>query len=317
MGGVGYILRRGLAGLVTLALVATFVFGAVRLLPGDAALLRLVNSGTVAKQQEQAIRKDLGLDKSGIQQFGIWVSKTLRFDFGKSFVTGAPAIDGLRRGLPVTLELVIIAWAISVIFGVSLGVLSAVMRGGPIDYGARLVGIVGLSIPDFLAATFFILAASLWFHWSAPPGFKGFFTSPSTNLQQIVPAAVLLGFTLSAPVMRLTRSALLEVNRQDYVRTARAKGLSSRVVLFRHSLRNGMIPVVTISGSQIGRLLGGTVILETVFGLPGVGSWIVNGLTLRDYPVVQLGALFVATVVIVMNLMVDIVVRKLDPRVQF
>lgn len=312
-----YLIRRIGLGLLTMMVVATFVFAMVRLLPGDAALLRLVDSGTVGAGQAEAIREELGIDKSAWVQARIWAVNALQGDFGDSFITGTPAVNGLRRGLPVTLEIVGIAWTLSIVIGVSMGVISAVTRGGAVDYGARFIGIIGLSTPDFLAATLFILSASLWFNWSAPPGYEKLWDDPIQNMQQVLPAAILLGFTLSASVMRLARSTLLEVNRQDYIRTARAKGLNGRTVLFRHALRNSMIPVVTISGTQVGRLLGGSVILETVFGLPGVGSWIVSGLTFRDYPVVQLGALFVATVVVSMNLVVDLVVRRLDPRIQF
>ncbi len=312
-----YVARRIALGLLTMAIVSMFVFSMVRLLPGDAALLRLFDSGTVSAGQVEAIREELGIDESALVQFRIWVLGTLQGDFGDSFLTGTPAIDGLKRGLPVTTELVIVAWTLSIVIGVSMGVISAVTQGRAPDYIARFIAIIGISSPDFLTATLFILGASIWFNWSAPPGYAKFWVDPGVNLQQIGPPAILLGFLLSASIMRLTRSAMLEVYRQDYIRTARAKGLSWGTVLLRHALRNCLIPVVTISGTQLGRLLGGSVILETVFGLPGVGSWIVSGLTFRDYPVVQLGALFIATIVVSMNLVVDLIVRKLDPRIQY
>lgn len=312
-----YVFHRVMLGLLTIAIVSIFVFVLLRLLPGDAALLRLQSSGTVSEAQIAAIREQLGIDKGPFEQFRIWVVALAHLDFGRSFVTDGSALTQLRRHLPITLELVLVAWTLSIVIGVTLGSIAAAAQGTVIDYISRMISIIGLSIPDFLGGTFFILVASLWFNWAAPPIYASLFSDPITNLQQFLPPALILGFILAGSIGRLTRSGLLEVFRQDYIRTARAKGLSNTWVLLRHAMPNGLLPVVTISGAQMGRLLGGSVVLETVFGLPGVGTWLVTALNYRDYPVVQLGTLFVAVVVVGMNLVTDLMVARLDPRIRY
>ncbi len=312
-----YVVRRVMLALVTIFFMAIVVFLLVRILPGDASLFRLQESGLIKPEQVKALRAEMGLDDFVAVQFVHWFGNVVRGNFGRSFISQQPVVQGLLRGLPVTVQLCLMAWFIALVLGASMGTIAAMNTGKVIDYFARLVAITGLSVPDFLAATLFILFTSLFLHWAPPIGFVPFFVSPFSNLQQIGPAALVLGFHLSGVIMRLTRSSLLEVKRQDYIRTARAKGLSEKVVLLRHEMRNAMIPVITVSGTQLGRLLGGSIILETVFALPGVGSWIINGITYRDHPVVQTGSLFIACVMVTMNLTVDLIIQKVDPRVRY
>ena len=314
---LNYVLRRiALAGL-TVFIVSVLVFMLVRLLPGDASLYSLEESGIISEEQNEALRRELGIDKPVPEQFVRWFGGIVRGDFGNSFITHGPAVEGLKRGLPATAELVILAWVFSLVLGISTGVTASVVSGSLLDYFARFVAIAGLSIPSFLTGTLFILGMSLVFAWAAPFGYSSPWESPTTNLQQIGPPALLLGFALSGSVMRLTRSSLIEVSRQEYIRTARAKGLSEFRIVTRHQMRNAMIPVVTLSGAQLGRLLGGTVILEAVFVLPGVGTWILNGIQFRDYPVVQAGTLFLASVMVFMNLLADLTVGFIDPRIRY
>ncbi len=313
-----YVINRLFLSLVTVFVVATAIFFMVRIIPGDAALARLGEAGPVTPEQLNQIRESLGLDDNAFVQIFNWYKGIfLHGDFGVSFITRAPVVDGLIDSIPVTVELVIFAWSISLILGVTVGTLSALKPNTPVDYGARLLSVFGLSVPEFVLATVIILVLSKYIGWLPPIGYHSFFEDPWANVRQYFIPALLMGFSSSATNMRITRSALLEVIRQDYIRTARAKGLTEISVIVRHALKNAMAPVFTLAGTQLARLLGGTVIIETIFTMPGVGTWILQGINARDYPVVQTAAIFLATVMTVMNLIVDLSLKWLDPRVKY
>ncbi len=312
-----YILQRMLLALLTVFIVCTVVFLLMRVLPGDAAFTQLQDGGNITPADIIAIRERLGLDDNVLMQLANWYKDALTGDFGISYVTRQPVVDGLIKSLPVTLELVAFAWTLSVIMGVSVGVLSALKPNTLTDYIARFISIFGLSVPQFVLATVTVLVLSKYLNWIPPIGYRSFIDNPWVNIQQYFLPAILLGVGTSAGKMRLTRSALLEVIRQDYIRTARSKGLTETSIIVRHALKNAMGPVFTVAGSQLAALIGGTVVIELIFSMPGVGSWTLSGVSSRDYPVVQTAAVFLTTVLVFMNLIVDLSLKWLDPRVKF
>lgn len=312
-----YIIQRTLLAFLTIFIVATVVFFMMRVIPGDAVFTQLQDAGHITPDQIQAIKERLGLDDNVFIQLINWYRGVFVGDFGISYVTRAPVVDGLIESIPVTLELVIFAWTLSLVVGVTLGAISALKPNTITDYMARFISILGLSIPEFVLATAIILILSKQLGWLPPIGYHPFFEEPWGNLQQYFIPAMLLGFHSSATKMRLTRSALLEVIRQDYIRTARAKGLSETRIIIRHALKNALAPVFTVSGAQLARLLGGTVVIETIFTMPGVGTWSLQGINARDYPVVQTAAIFLTTCLVFMNLLVDISLKWLDPRIKY
>jgi peptide/nickel transport system permease protein len=263
------------------------------------------------------LERTFGLDKPIHVQYLSWMADVVRGDLGHSLRTNEPVVSILLNRLPITAELAALSLVVAVALALPLGVVSAVHRNSRLDFLARIIGLVGLSIPNFWLATMLILVASLWFRWLPPIIFVGLTQNPLDNLQQMLIPTVALAMPLMAVTMRMTRSAMLEVLRQDYVRTARAKGVRENAVTYGHALANALIPIVTIIGIQMGYLLGGAVIIEQIFGLPGLGWMILNGIFQRDYPVVQGGILFVAVVFLVLNLLVDVVYAFLDPRIKY
>ena len=241
----------------------------------------------------------------------------LRGDLGVSFWTREPVLDEILRRLPVSIELAVLAMFFGLLIAVPTGIFSAVRQDTWLDYLFRTGAIGGLSVPGFWMATVVIVAASIWWQWVPPMRYTPFARDPVKNLSQLLLPAIILGLALSASVMRMTRSMVLEVLREDYVRTAWAKGLPESLVIFRHVLKNAMIPVVTVMGLQLSALLGGTVIMESIFVIPGMGKFLLDAITWRDYPVIQGINLFLATAVIVLNLMIDVVYGFLDPRIRF
>ncbi len=312
-----YIINRLILAVATVFFVATIIFFMVRIIPGDAVFTQLQDAGHITPEQILEIKKRLGLDDNAFVQLINWYKGIFHGDFGISFVTRAPVVDGLIDSIPVTVELVIFAWTISLFLGITIGTISALKPNTPIDYIARLISIFGLSVPEFVLATVIILVLSKYIGWLPPIGYHSFFDNPWANIRQYFIPAILMGFSSSATNMRITRSALLEVIRQDYIRTARAKGLAESSIIIRHALKNALAPVFTLAGTQLARLLGGTVIIETIFTMPGVGTWILQGINARDYPVVQTAAIFLATVMTIMNLIVDVSLKWLDPRVKY
>jgi len=312
-----YVARRLLLAVPVLLLSSLIVFGLMRVMPGDALIALMGESGNVGQKELAKLRKDLGLDLPYYEQYGIWLWQMVSLNPGYSIFTNEPIAVALRKSIPVTLELATLALILGLVIAIPVGVLSATRQDTAPDYAGRVVAISGLSLPDFWLGTLVITFAALWFRWIPPIGYTSFWEAPLTNIQQFLLPAAVLGFRLSAATMRMTRSTVLEVLREDYVRTAWAKGLGGRIVVYKHALKNALIPVVTIVGGQLGTLLAGTVIVETIFALPGMGRLTVEAILYRDYPVVQTNVMLVAATLVTLNLMVDLTYAWLDPRIRY
>jgi len=312
-----YTIRRLLLAVPVLVLSSLIVFGLMRVMPGDALTTLMGESGNVGERELQKLRKDLGLDRPYYEQYAIWVWQMLSLNPGDSIFTNEPIAVALKKSIPVTLELATLAMILGLVIAIPIGVLSATHQDKPSDYAGRLVAVSGLSLPDFWLGTLIITFAAIWFKWIPPIGYTSFWESPWRNLQQFLLPAAVLGYRLSAATMRMTRSTVLEVLREDYVRTAWAKGLEGRIVVYKHALKNALIPVVTIVGGQLATLLAGTVIVETIFALPGMGRLTVEAILYRDYPVVQTNVMLVAATLVALNLLVDLTYAWLDPRIKY
>ncbi len=312
-----YVIRRLLLAIPVLVLSSLIVFGLMRVMPGDALTALMAESGNVGEKELAKLRKDLGLDKPYYQQYAIWIWQMVSLNPGYSIFTNEPIAVALKKSIPVTLELATLAMILGLVIAIPVGVLSATRQDKASDYVGRVVAVSGLSLPDFWLGTLVITFAAIWFHWIPPLGYASLWDSPLKNLQQFLLPAAVLGFRLSAATMRMTRSTVLEVLREDYVRTAWAKGLAGRIVVYKHALKNALIPVVTIVGGQLGTLLAGAVIVETIFALPGMGRLTVEAILFRDYPVVQTNVMLVAAVLVTLNLVVDLTYAWLDPRIRY
>ena len=299
-----YLLNRAWQSLVTLFLATVVVFLGVRALPGDPALALAGEDRT--PEALAAIREQYGLDQSLPVQFWRFVSSALQGDLGTSIRTGASVTSMLRTALPVTIELSVLAILLAAFLGVGAGVVAAVRRGRPAEWVANAVALIGLSVPHFWLGLIAILYLSVATGLFPASGFVPLLEDPVDNLRHIILPAVILGTGLSAVIMRQTRSAMLDALSTDYVRTARAKGLSTRVVIGRHALRNSLIVVVTIVGLQLGGLISGAVVTEQIFGLPGFGKMTIDAVFQRDYPVIQAVVLVTATASIAINFRVDL-----------
>jgi len=311
----GYVVRRILVAIPTLIGISILIFFMVRLLPGD--IVSVLTGGDIGSDPTLVAkaREQLGLNGSYPEQYWRWVSGILHGDLGFSLRNTQPVSEVLLNAIPITFELVFLGLIIAVTIGLPLGVLSAVKRDSKHDYAARVGGLIGVSIPNFWLATLLLLFTSRVFGWVPPLNYTPFYKDPITNLQQfILPAIAISVFTL-AIVMRMVRATMLEVLGQDYVRTARAKGVKRKVVISRHALRNALIPVVTVVGFEIGILMGGSAIVEIIFGLPGLGNTLINAIFNRDYPVVQGATMLLAFIFIFANLLVDLLYGVLDPRI--
>jgi peptide/nickel transport system permease protein len=312
-----YVLRRVLLAVPVLVLSSLIVFGLMRVMPGDALTALMAESGNVGEKELQKLRKDLGLDLPYYQQYLVWAWQMVSFNPGDSIFTNEPIPVALRKAIPVTVELATLAMILGLVIAIPIGVLSATHQDRLSDYVGRVVAVSGLSMPEFWLGTLVITFAAIWFHWMPPIGYVSFWESPWKNLQQFIVPAAILGFRLSAATMRMTRSTVLEVLREDYVRTAWAKGLAGKIVVYKHALKNALIPVVTIVGGQLGVLLAGTVVVETIFALPGMGRLTVEAILYRDYPVVQTNVMLVAGTLVTLNLLVDMTYAWLDPRIRY
>jgi peptide/nickel transport system permease protein len=293
------------------------VFALIRLVPGDAVTMWMGQEGTMRPEVQQTLRKMFGLSDPPHVQYLRWLGDLVRGDLGYSFRSRLPVLPLLTQALPVTLQLAAMAVLISALVALPLGILSAVKRNSPLDLAARLLGLVGLSMPSFWIAVLMILVSSLYFGWIPSLIYVGALVNPVENLKQMAMPAVALALPLMGVAMRMTRSAVLEVLNQDYIRAARAKGLAESAVLVRHALTNALIPIVTVLGIQLGRLLGGSVIVEQIFGLPGVGSLLVSAITERDYPMVQGTVLMMGVLFILVQVVVDLSYARIDPRVRY
>lgn len=314
---IPYLARRTLLAFLALFGVIVLVFVMVRLVPGDVVTNLVGLEGNVTKERMVELRRLFGLDLPIHVQFAQWFGALLTGDLGSSLRSGRPIATDIALRFPVTLELSVLALAIALLIAVPLGVVAATRRGTVWDYVASLFALVGLAAPNFWLAILLILLFSLQLRVLPPTGFVIFSENPLDNLRHMILPSVALGLSLAAATARITRSTLLEVLGLDYVRTARAKGVSERVVIYRHAMRNALIPVVTVVGLQVGALLGGAVIIEEIFGLPGVGRFALEGINLRDYPVVQGAVLVVSAAFVFVNLAVDLLYATIDPRVRY
>jgi peptide/nickel transport system permease protein len=314
-----YILRRILLMIPTLLGAVTLIFLIMRLLPGDVALYILGSdeSSEMNREALQRIRSELGLDQPLIVQYGEWVWKALRFDFGNSYWTRQPVIEELGRRYPMTASLAFFSLILGTLIAIPIGVLSAVRQDTMVDYAARIFSIAGLSIPSFWLAILIILGLVHYFKWLPPLDYAPFWVDPWLNFKQLAFPALVTGYRLSAIGARMTRSSILEVLREDYVRTARAKGVKEYLVVLRHALKNALLPVITIIGIELLVLFGGLVVIETVFTIPGIGRFLVDAITHRDYPSIQALVFVLSVFVLVINLLVDIVYGLLDPRIRY
>jgi len=312
-----YIARRVVQGLLVLWLVSFAVFSLVRILPGDAVLMQLDAAAAPTPEQLARARQELGLDRPFLEQYRTWMRGVAHGDLGRSLITRRPVTQELAKRVSLTSHLAVMSMMVALLIALPIGVLAAVRQDTGADYVGRLGAILGLSLPDFWLATVAITFLAIWFHWIPPIGFAPIWQDPARNLSQLLIPAVIIGARLAAVSMRMTRSSLLEVLRQDYVVTARAKGARERTVIVRHALKNAFIPVVTIIGQQFSVLLGGTVIVEFIFLQPGVGSLLLDAVLLRDYTIIQGAVLFFAVVIVAMNLLVDLSYSWLDPRIRY
>ena len=316
-----YVVRRLLLFIPALIGASMLIFVLMRLVPGDIAEILVYQTGSetsgVQQKQIQQIRQELGLNQPVAIQYLSWIGGAVRGDFGKSYTQRRPVWDILRERFPRSMELAILTLALALVWAIPLGVISAVHQNRPIDYLARIASLSGLSLPLFVTGALILYGLVRVFHWIPPLEFVPFSESPVENLKQLIWPALAQAYYISAPITRLTRSQMLEVIRQDYVRTARAKGLAERAVVYRHALRNSLLPVVTFVGWWGGRLLGGLVIMEIIFVVPGMGTALVQAVSQRDYPTVQAMVFVMALVFLVVNLLVDLVYVWLDPRIHY
>jgi peptide/nickel transport system permease protein len=310
-----YVLKRVLLMVPTLLLVSAIVFSLTRLIPGDVVVLMFEEKAYA--QDLEALRARLGLNRPLHVQYVTWLAQVLQGNLGESLWTKRSVLEEMARRLPVSLELGAMAILVALCLALPVGVLSAVQQDTLQDYTARSLAILGLSVPGFWKATLVIVLPSMWFGWAPPLQFTPLAQGPWQHLSQFILPAIILGIASGASIMRLTRALMLEVLRQDYIRTAWSKGLRERRVVLKHALKNAIIPVVTIVGIQIAQVAGGTVIMETIFGLPGMGRFLVDAIYQRDYPVVQGVNLLIASIIVCVNLLVDITYAYLDPRIRY
>lgn len=330
-----YIIKRVLTVIPVLLGVSMLVFGFLRLIPGDPALVMLGERAT--EENVERVREQLGLNRPIHQQYLIFMGNALRGDLGTSILRGEPVTRELVRRFPATIELTLGAILIALIIGIPAGIISAIRRGSAFDFASMLVALTGVSMPIFWLGLMLVFLFSVVLHL-LPTGGRlpaGLRFEPITNLllldtllkgdtktfvqalRHLILPAVALGTIPMAIIARMTRSAMLEVLNQDYIRTAHAKGLKERTVVVRHALRNAWLPVITVVGLQVGRLLSGAILTETVFSWPGIGRWLVDAIYARDYPIIQGVTLFIAVVFVGVNLFVDVLYALVDPRVKF
>jgi peptide/nickel transport system permease protein len=314
-----YLAKRLLLIVPTLIGAAALVFLIMRVIPGDVTLL--IFGGDQASQvdpkQLAAMRHRLGLDQPLWVQFGSWLWGVLRFDFGTSLWTGRPVIEELLVRLPLSLELAVLATIVSVLLAIPFGMLAAVRQDSWVDYLIRVISIGGLAIPSFWVGILIILLLVIFFGWGPPLEFTPPWINPWANFQQMVWPVLTVGYRYAAVTTRMTRSTVLEVMREDYIRTAWAKGLQERAIVIRHAMKNAMLPVVTLIGTEFAFLIGGLVVTETVFTLNGVGRFVVDAVAHRDYPVVQALVFLIALSFVVVNLLIDLTYAWFDPRIRY
>ena len=315
-----YIFKRVLLLIPTILLVTIIVFALIRVIPGDPALLVLVGpsgEGSFTEEQLTEMQRRLGTDRPVHEQYGVWMWGVLRGDLGDSIFYERPVVSQLKEAVPVTLELAVLGMLLSFFVAVPLGVIAAIKQDTLVDHLAGLISFTGIGIPTFAVGVLMIYLLVTIFGWLPPLGYADLWDDPGRNLQQMIFPALALAFYNLAFTARVTRSAMLEVLREDYIRTARSKGLTERVVIFLHGLKNACLPVITVSGWQLARLMGGTVIIESIFLVPGMGRLLVESIFQRDYPLIQVEVLVIAAMILFVNLLVDIGYGLLDPRIRY
>jgi peptide/nickel transport system permease protein len=311
-----YVMRRLMLAVPTLVLVSLIVFSMMRLMPGD-VVTRMVEGHAYAPTIA-ALRTELGLDRPAIVQYLDWIGGiVLRGDFGNSYWTRQPILEEFVRRFPVTLELAVLTILVSVVIGILVGIVSAVRQDSAADYVGRVFAILALSVPYFGLAVLVVVLPAIYFRWTPVWTYVPLSDEPLTNLKIMLVPALVFGVTRAGPIMRIMRSALLDVLRQDYIRTAWSKGLAERAIVLRHALKNAMIPVISLIGLQMPLYIGGSVIIEAIFRLPGIGLFFFEALTRLDYPVVQSVNLIIAALVVGLNLAIDLTYAFLDPRIRY
>jgi peptide/nickel transport system permease protein len=310
-----YLAKRLVVAIPSLLIASLIVFTLPRLIPGDVVAMMLEEKA-YAKDLEE-LRAKLGLNRPIYVQYFEWVGRAVRGDLGESLWTRQPVLQEIGHRLPITLELALLSLAVALIIAIPVGVISAARQDTVQDYTARSVAILGLSVPGFWLATLVIVLPAIWWGWRPLTGYVEISKDPAGHLVQMMLPAVILGIAFAAALMRLTRGMLLEVLRQDYVRTAWSKGLRERVIILKHGLRNAIIPVITYLGTQLPQVIGGTVVIETIFGLPGMSRFLFDAINQRDYPVIQGINLVVVSFIVLINLAIDVLYAVLDPRIRY
>jgi len=316
-----YVTRRLLLFIPTLLGVTIVIFLLVRLVPGDIAEILVHDAGNLPPEEVQRqiadIRAELGLDRPVVLQYFTWITNFATGEFGFSYWEQRPVAEIIGDRFPISMELAILTLLLTMIWAIPLGVISAVKQNTWWDYFVRVVSIAGLSLPLFLTGILILYLLIAFFSWLPPLEYYSFLERPLDNISQLIWPAIAQALYISAPITRLTRSQMLDVIREDYVRTARAKGLNKRVVVYHHALRNALLPVITFIGWWGGRLLGGIVIMEIIFGIPGMGTSLIDAVNHRDYPTVQAIVLLLALVFLLINLTIDLLYAVLDPRIRY
>ncbi len=317
-----YLARRIILGGMTALLVSLLIFAILRIAPGDVAMMIAMEitggeASDITEEDLQAIRESVGLNAPLPQQYINWLFDILRLDWGTSMFSGTEVLDEFKSRIPITLQLVIMAQGLAISLGIPAGVIMALRRDTWIDYTVRIFSLAGLSVPSFWTATLLLVGGMYLLDWNPRLKYVPFVDDPVENLKQFIWPAVMLGYISSATQARMMRSTMLEVLRQDYIRTAHAKGLKSFVVVYRHTLKNALIPVVTVIGVTFALTMGGSIIIEQIFSLPGIGRLMIEGMNQRDYPVVQSLVTVFSMWVVFVNLLVDLTYGVLDPRVRY
>lgn len=314
-----YILKRVLLFIPTAILVSIIVFGILRLIPGDPAV-QLLGAGDLENYTQEdlkAVQVILGTDRPIIVQYGDWATSMFKLDFGDSFIYRKGVWGLIKKRFPTTLELTILALLMSGVVAIPLGILSAIKQDSIGDYASRIISIAGIAVPNFWVAIMMLFVLSTVFEWAPPLELESLTEDPLANLEKLIFPALALSFTHMAFMARVTRSSTLEVFREDYIRTARAKGLGEITVIGRHALKNALLPVITVAGYEFGRLIGGTVIIEQIFLVQGMGKLLVDSLFDRDYPMIQGIVMVLTVIVLILNLFIDITYAWLNPRIRY
>ena len=315
-----YIAKRFLLFIPTLLMATLVAFLLLRVIPGDPAEVKLAGEtgdSNFSQAELQELRVKLGTDQPLYVQYGKWLWDMVHLDFGQSMFFEEPVANDLAEKLPITLELTVLAMLIATVIAVPLGLISAIKQDTSADYVARVISIAGVALPNFWVGILIVYFLVLLFSWMPPLGYASLWDDPLTNLQQLFFPALALGIYQMAFMARVTRSSMLEVYREDYTRTARGKGLAERVVILRHALKNALLPVVTISGYEFGRLLAGTVVIESIFMIPGMGRLLIDSVFHRDYTEVQAIVMVITATVLILNLALDVVYGWLNPRIRY